>query len=131
MGTKILIIEDNEQNLYLITYILENAGHQVVQAKDGPAGIDRAQCERPDLVLLDIQLPGMDGYAVARELRSRPGLADLPIVAVTSHAMVGDREEILAAGCTAYLEKPIDPATFLGDVERHLPTRGRREGDLE
>jgi CheY-like chemotaxis protein len=87
---------------------------------DGPTGIELAARVRPLLILLDIQLPGMDGYAVARELRRNPALNGIPIVAVTSYAMMGDREKALAAGCDGYLEKPIDPETFVADIERHL-----------
>jgi CheY-like chemotaxis protein len=76
----------------------------------------------PDLILLDIQLPGMDGYAVARTLRSRPKLQKVPIVAVTSYAMPGDREAALEAGCNGYIEKPIDPDTFMEKVKEHLPS---------
>lgn len=121
MAVRILVIEDNEQNLYLITYLLEKAGFQVISAMDGFAGVELAKSVDPDLILLDIQLPGMDGYAVAKELRSHAALDDVPIVAVTSHAMVGDREATLAAGCNGYLEKPIDPESFVHDVAGHLP----------
>ena len=120
MSPKILVIEDNEHNLYLITFILEKNGYEVVQARDGREGIEVAGRIKPVLIALDIQLPVMDGYAVARELRSNPALADVPIVAVTSYAMPGDREEILAAGCTGYIEKPIDPETFVAQLEEHL-----------
>jgi len=116
----ILVIEDNEQNLYLVKYILEKNGYQVVPARDGREGIDLACQVRPALILLDIQLPVMDGYAVPQELRKNPALNDIPIVAVTSYAMTGDREQALAAGCTGHIEKPIDPATFIKDVEKHL-----------
>lgn len=118
--SKILVIEDNEQNMYLVTFILEKRGYQVVQAWDGREGIELARQVKPALILLDIQLPVMDGYAVARELKSNPALADVPIVAVTSYAMVGDRERILAAGCTSYIEKPINPETFMAEIERYL-----------
>jgi two-component system cell cycle response regulator DivK len=84
-------------------------------------GLDIARAERPDLILLDIQLPVVDGYAVARTLRAKPELATIPIVAVTSHAMVGDRERCLEAGCTDYIEKPIDPESFLRQITVHLP----------
>jgi len=120
MKPKILVIEDNEQNLYLITFILEKNGYQVVQARDGREGIELAGRAKPRLILLDIQLPVMDGYAVARALRRDPALADVPIVAVTSYAMAGDRERVLAAGCTGYIEKPINPDTFVAEVEQHL-----------
>lgn len=120
MKTKILIIEDNEQNLYLTTFMLEKHGYEVVPARNGREGIQLAEEARPALILLDIQLPGMDGYAVARELRENSRLVDVPIVAVTSHAMVGDREQALDAGCQGYIEKPINPKTFVAQVEQHL-----------
>ncbi|MEW6719816.1 MAG: response regulator [Thermodesulfobacteriota bacterium] len=129
MGSTVLVIEDNEQNLYLATYMLEKAGHEVVQARDGLEGISLAARIGPDLILLDIQLPKMDGYAVAGELKGNPGTAGIPIVAVTSYAMPGDRERALAAGCAGYIEKPIDPETFVGEVEHFLPgDRGARGG---
>lgn len=124
MNKKILYIEDNEQNLYLVTFLLQKHGYRVYSATDGQQGIDLAAVEKPDLILLDIQLPGMDGYAVARTLRSIVGLAATPIVAVTSYAMAGDREKALASGCTGYIEKPINPDTFIQQVEQHLPSQG-------
>lgn len=117
---KILIIEDNEQNLYLETFILQKNGHEVFQARSGEAGIALAAQIFPDLILLDIQLPGMDGYTVAEELRKNPGLAHIPIIAVTSYAMTGDRERILEAGCTSYIEKPISPDTFHVEITQFL-----------
>jgi CheY-like chemotaxis protein len=121
MKPKVLLIEDNEQNRYLATFLLERHGYEVVPASDGPAGIELAKTVKPALILLDIQLPLMDGYAVARRLRSDPSLRDIPIIAVTSYAMVGDREKALAAGCNGYLEKPINPDTFVTEFERFLP----------
>jgi two-component system, cell cycle response regulator DivK len=120
MRQKILLIEDNDQNRYMATFLLEKHGYEVLPAVDGPTGIELAARVRPLLILLDIQLPGMDGYAVARELRRNPALNGIPIVAVTSYAMMGDREKALTAGCDGYLEKPIDPETFVADIERHL-----------
>ncbi|MFZ5918267.1 MAG: response regulator [Chloroflexota bacterium] len=120
MSAKILIIEDNEQNLYLTTFILEKHGYEVVQAQDSREGIALAAQVAPALILLDIQLPGMDGYAVARELRGNPSLMRVPIVAVTSYAMVGDRERVMAAGCAGYIEKPINPETFIAEIEQYL-----------
>lgn len=124
MSHRVLVIEDNEQNMYMMTYLLENAGLVVSQARDGKAGIEAASAEpRPDLIVLDVQLPELDGYEVARRLRAKPSLDETPIVAVTSFAMDGDREMILAAGCTDYLEKPIDPGTFVSRLTSHLPER--------
>ena len=117
---KILYIEDNEQNLYLVSFLLAKHGYDVLSARDGQAGIAEAANNKPDLILLDIQLPSMDGYAVARSLRSNHDLSDVPIVAVTSYAMVGDREKAMESGCTGYIEKPIDPDTFVAQVERYL-----------
>ncbi|HTI99964.1 MAG TPA: response regulator [Dongiaceae bacterium] len=121
MKPTVLLIEDHEQNRYLATFLLERHGYAVVAAADGPAGIELARTAPPALILLDIQLPLMDGYAVARELRSNPALRDIPIIAVTSYAMVGDREKSLAAGCNGYIEKPINPDTFVTEIERFLP----------
>ena len=123
MDKNILIIEDNEQNLYLVTFILEKSGYRVFQARSGDEGVRMASVCEPDLILLDIQLPVMDGYTVARELRKIPSLAAIPIIAVTSFAMPGDREQALAAGCTGYIEKPIDPDTFITQVHQHLPSQ--------
>jgi CheY-like chemotaxis protein len=127
MNPKVLLIEDHEQNRYLATFLLEKSGYEVVSASDGPAGIALARTVKPALILLDIQLPLMDGYAVARELRSNPALRDIPIIAVTSYAMVGDREKSLAAGCNGYLEKPINPGTFVMEIERFLPPNQKGE----
>jgi two-component system, cell cycle response regulator DivK len=120
MKHTVLIIEDNEQNLYLATFLLEQNGFKVVPARSGPEGIELAVRIQPDLIILDIQLPGMDGYAVAQALRQQTALEDVPIVAVTSYAMVGDRERTLEAGCNGYLEKPINPDTFKSEIEKFL-----------
>ena len=126
MKGKILVIEDNEQNLYLVRFILEQRDYEVFAAMDGKSGIEMAALLKPDLILLDIQLPVMDGYAVARNLRQNPDLADTPIVAVTSYAMSGDREKVMEAGCNGYIEKPIDPDTFVAKVEQHLIIRDQQ-----
>lgn len=120
MNKCILLIEDNEQNRYLVTYLLQARGWEVLSAEDGPAGLKLAGEIAPALILLDIQLPGMDGYEVARRLRANPKLDAIPVVAVTSYAMPGDRERCLESGCNGYLEKPIDPQTFAGQVESFL-----------
>jgi len=118
MKKTILLIEDNEQNRYLATFLLEQHGNTVVSAENGPDGIELARTLQPDLVLLDIQLPAMDGYAVASALRSVESLRETPIIAVTSYAMLGDREKAMEAGCTGYIEKPIDPETFVAEIKR-------------
>lgn len=119
--TRVLIIEDNAQNMYLVTFLLRACGFTCTEAYDGRAGIDAALAVAPDLILLDIQLPVMDGYAVARELRRHAHLAGIPIIGVTSFAMAGDREKVLAAGCDGYIEKPIDPDTFISQISAFLP----------
>ena len=121
MKSRILLIEDNPQNRYLVTFLLEHRGHEVLQAETGPQGLALAVEARPALILLDIQLPGMDGYAVARALQGDPRVAAIPIVAVTSYAMTGDRERCLEAGARGYIEKPINPESFVAEVERFLP----------
>ncbi len=123
MKAKILLIEDNEQNRYLVTFLLEQRGHQVIPAMSGSSGLELATKVLPDLILLDIQLPGMDGYSVARALKSDPLLKPIPIVAVTSYAMVGDRERVFAAGAEGYIEKPINPETFPDEIERFIRSR--------
>ncbi len=123
MKARILYIEDDEQNFYLVKFILSRLGHEVLWAKDGPEGIDAALAQTLDLILLDIQLPAMDGYSVARALRENPRLAATPIVALTSYAMPGDREKAIEAGCTGYIEKPINPSTFAGQITSFLRPR--------
>ncbi len=120
MKTKILVIEDNEQNMYLVTFILGKYGYQVIQARNGDEGLSQARQQKPDLILLDIQLPVMDGYTVAIELRKNEALANVPIIAVTSYVMPGDRERAMIVGCTGYIEKPIDPDTFITQIEQYL-----------
>ena len=127
MSRSVLLIEDNEQNRYLATFLLERHGYRVVGAADGARGIELARSFVPELVLLDIQLPTMDGYAVARALRGIESLRRTPIIAVTSYAMIGDREKALDAGCDGYIEKPIDPDTFVAEIERVRVSPGAEE----
>ena len=123
------MIEDYEQNLYLVTFILEKHGYEVVQARNGQKGIEVAKKESPDLILLDIQLPVMDGYTVVRELRKILDNKDIPIIAFTSYAMAGDREKALEAGCTGYITKPINPDTFISSIEHYLTNQNsKRDG---
>jgi len=120
MKLKALIIEDNEQNMYMLSFLLEKNNYEVFQAFNGLDGIKAAIEIFPDVILLDIQLPEMDGYQIARELRKRSDLNNIPIVAVTSHAMVGDRERAIASGATGYIEKPIDPDNFTQRMESYF-----------
>ncbi|MBI9086693.1 MAG: response regulator [Desulfobacterales bacterium] len=120
MSETLLIIEDNPQNFYMMRFLLEKNGFTVIGVENGREGIEKALTLKPRAILLDIQLPEMDGYAVAEELTKHGELGDVPIIAVTSYAMVGDRERILAAGATGYIEKPIDPETFVAEIVQYL-----------
>ena len=117
---KILVIEDNENNQYLMKFMLENSGYQVVEVIYGAEGVKLAAIEKPDLILMDMQLPGLDGYEATKQIKANEETNDIPIIAVTSYAMVGDRQKILKAGCDGYIEKPIDPKTFLSEIEKFL-----------
>jgi len=121
MSDTLLIIEDNEQNFYMMRFLLEKNGFKIVGAANGREGIEKALRHRPQAILLDIQLPEMSGYAVAEALKKHAELANVPIIAVTSYAMVGDRDRILTAGATGYIEKPIDPETFVAEIIQYLP----------
>jgi CheY-like chemotaxis protein len=121
MKKRILLIEDNAANRYLVRFLLEHRGYEIVAAESGPQGLELALKLRPDLILLDVQLPGMDGHAVARSIKGDPALKHIPVVAVTSYAMTGDREKCLEAGAEGYIEKPINPDSFVAEVERFLP----------
>ena len=118
---RILVIEDNPINLELMTYLLRAWGHEPVAAVDGEAGLVQALRERPELIVCDIQLPGIDGYEVARRLKTQPALDGVPLIAVTAYAMVGDRDRALRAGFDGHFAKPIDPASFMVELSRFLP----------
>jgi two-component system, cell cycle response regulator DivK len=131
MRHKILIIEDNEQNMYLMTYLLKSFDYKVIQANNGKEGIRLAREMRPQAILLDIQLPEMNGYQVAEELRKDALLGTIPIIAVTSYAMPGDKERALASGANGYIEKPINPKTFITQLQEYLaPRQPGTEGDI-
>jgi len=116
----VLVIEDNEANLYLMRFILENKGFDVIEARTGLQGVEVANKEKPDLILMDIQLPDIDGLEATKRIRASETDDAIPIVAVTSYAMAGDREKALAAGCTDYIEKPIDPERFVEKIRKYL-----------
>lgn len=127
----VLVVEDNEQNMELATYLLEEAGFTVRQATDPGEARDALARGRPDLVLMDMNLAGVDGLSVVAELRRQPQHASLPILALTAHAMRGDRERFLQGGCDGYIAKPIDVKTFIADVEAALAAGRRARGPDE
>jgi CheY-like chemotaxis protein len=117
---RVLVVEDKVENLELLIYILEAFGHEPLVAHDGAEGLAAAAGERPDIIVMDLQMPRMDGYEAAKALKADPDLRGIPVIAVSAYAMVGDREKVLAAGFDGYLTKPIDPETVVGDIERLL-----------
>src|SRR3989475_3231259 len=130
---KVLYIEDNRENRMLVRAVLEAAGYTIVEAEDGLAGIEAAIREEPALILLDINLPGVDGYEIVAILKSFPNLASTPVIAVTAYAMQGDRQRTLVAGCDGYLQKPINVDAFPRQVAEFLGGKrerveGREEG---
>lgn len=115
---KSLVIEDNDNNMELISYILEQHGYETVKAVNGKEGCRLALAEKPDFILLDIQLPDIMGTEVLKILRDKDETKAIPVIAVTSYAMDGDRDRLLEAGCDGYIEKPIDPMTFIAQIEK-------------
>jgi two-component system, cell cycle response regulator DivK len=113
---KVLVIEDNKDNLRLISLALQLSGYEVISAETGEEGIELAVTQKPFFILLDIDLPGINGFETANRLRSCKAVDDVPIIAITSYAMMGDREKIMAAGCNGYFEKPIDPLTIMDRI---------------
>ena len=120
---KILYIEDNEDNILILQRRLGRHGYEVISAMDGAEGIAMAAEHKPDLILMDLSLPVMDGWEAARHLKAAPETKDIPIVALTSHAMVGEREKALAAGCDDFDTKPVEFQRLLGKIRALLPGR--------
>ena len=118
--TLILVVEDNEANQLLASSVLEREGYLVELAANAKEAVERLNTNQPDLILMDVQLPGEDGLGLARRLKADPLTAMIPIVALTAHAMVGDREEALAAGCAGYIAKPINTRTFGEQIRKYL-----------
>lgn len=121
---KVLVIEDNADNMRLIRYSLEHAGYAVLEAGTGEEGVRLALEARPSFIITDINLPNIDGFEVTKRIRESSANGSIPIIAITSHAMAGDRERILACGCTGYFEKPIDPITIVDRIHRQLEAAG-------
>lgn len=117
---KILLVEDNELNRDMLSRRLIRRGHTVVFALDGQQALDMAAAERPDLILMDMSLPVLDGWEATRRLRADPALCHLPVIALTAHAMEGDREKALAAGCDDYATKPVDLPRLLNQIAAQL-----------
>jgi CheY-like chemotaxis protein len=127
--TRILVVDDNEDNLELMRFLLSRGGYEPILAHGGAEAIELAARARPDLILMDIQMPGIDGYAATAAIRAREGAPPVTIVAVTAFAMVGDRDQVLAAGLDGYIAKPIAPMQFIAHVEEFLPPRLRASRD--
>ncbi len=119
--TRVLIVEDNPANMTLATFLLQKGGHYVLTAKDAEAGLAMARAELPDLILMDIQLPGMDGLEAIRVLKKDDATKGIPIIALTALAMKGDEQRIRAVGADGYIAKPLDYRQFLATVAAHLP----------
>lgn len=120
MTAKILYIEDNPLNMRLVRKLVKSFGYEMIEAMDGILGLEMVKSERPDLLLVDVNLPGMDGLEVATEVKKIPELASIPIIALTANAMHGDRERCLAAGCDAYIAKPISRQELKNMLNRFL-----------
>jgi two-component system cell cycle response regulator DivK len=121
MKKRILVVEDQHDNRQILRDLLLPAGYDLVEAWDGEAGVTKAKSERPDLILMDIQLPGIDGYEATRRIKADPALSRTPIIAVTSYALSGDEEKTRAAGCDGYIAKPYSPRQLLKKIRDFMP----------
>jgi len=120
-GARVLVVEDNDMNMQLVEYLLEEGGYQIVKAASGEEALSVARGEDPvDLILMDIHLPGIDGLSVVREMKADARTSAIPILALTAHAMRGDKDRFLEAGCDGYISKPIDVKTFLSSIRQYL-----------
>lgn len=120
MRRKVLLVEDNPQNRYLITFLLEKSGYEVVIAEDGEAAVEAVPAHRPDVILMDVQLPKIDGYEATRRIKSDERFSAIPVLALTAHSMKGDRVKALEAGCDDYITKPVDIDVLLRRIEEVL-----------
>src|SRR5258708_16762237 len=124
MSKRILTVEDQEDNRMIMRDVLSAAGYELIEAVNGEEGVNRAQSERPDLILMDIQMPVLDGYEATRQIKADPNLKATPIIAVTSYALSGDQAKARAAGCDGYVSKPFSPRELLARVREYLPAQG-------
>jgi two-component system cell cycle response regulator DivK len=120
MSKRILVVEDQEDNRRILRDLLTSVGYQILEAEDGGQGVAAAEAQRPDLVLMDIQMPIMDGYEATRRIKANPALRAIPIIVVTSYALSGDEEKARAAGCDDYITKPYSPRQMLAKIKEHL-----------
>lgn len=116
----VLLVEDNEDNLVVYRTILDHVGYNVLEARDGEEGVSRARQEHPDLILMDISIPKIDGWEATRRLKADQATRDIPIIALTAHALEEDRERAIAAGCDGYLAKPVEPRRVVEEVQRFV-----------
>jgi len=121
MSKRILVVEDTEDNRRILRDLLTRAGFELIEAADGESGVSMATTHRPDLILMDIQLPVLDGYEATRRIRANPDTRSIPIIAVTSYALSGDESKALDAGCDGYVAKPFSPRKILAMVQEFLP----------
>jgi two-component system cell cycle response regulator DivK len=119
---RILVTDDNDDNLYLARFLLEKSGYEVIEARNGIECLELAVQEKPDLIIVDIQLPDIDGLEVTRRIRASEAVGDIPIIAFTSYAIPGDERKALAAGCNGYITKPMNVSTFISEIEECLQT---------
>jgi two-component system, cell cycle response regulator DivK len=122
MNKRILVVEDQEDNRQILRDLLTSVGFQLLEAEDGAEGVAAAEAQRPDLILMDIQMPIMDGYEATRRLKANPALSAIPVIVVTSYALSGDEEKARAAGCDDYVTKPYSPRQLLAKINQHLRT---------
>jgi two-component system, cell cycle response regulator DivK len=122
MSTRILVVEDQADNRRILHDLLSSVGYEILEAVTGDEGVTLATTQQPDLILMDIQLPGMDGYEATRRIKADPALHHIPIIAVTSYALSGDDAQAFAAGCDSYVAKPFSPRALLAKVREYLPS---------
>ena len=121
MSKRILVVEDHEENRRIVRDLLTSVGYEIIEAVTGEEGVTMAESQRPDLILMDIQLPGLDGYEATRRIKANPASRQIPIIAVTSYALSGDDVKALAAGCDAYVTKPFSPRALLAKIREYVP----------
>jgi two-component system cell cycle response regulator DivK len=120
VNKRVLVVEDQEDNRQIVRDLLTSAGYELIEAVTGPEGVSLAESQRPDLILMDIQLPGLDGYEATRRIKAKPELRQIPIIAVTSYALSGDDVKAKQAGCDDYVTKPFSPRALLAKIREHL-----------